>query len=353
MDWNFFSSNLPATAATFAAAITAGFGSVKFFLDKAAKVTDFRKNWIETLRLSIAEFNGSVHTIAGRISIRDRHRIDHEKAVSIKSTSRFKSFISLFKHDAIKPPETLVSSNLETELLDQWAILRVSYNKIILHLNPSEHRAYLAAEIAHANKFPDKEIDISGKSTDGETNPSKKKSTAFLKWCLTCAEYENSRWMEDDFLSTTRSIFSRIRIWGREKRPSYHSSKVRSSEPDLSDMETEMRDLYDRCIGPGSALLLAVFATRQLLHRRYDAVAPNIPSIEVGIRVIDTATAIVIKGVWEKIKKGEFVYRFLSWFAMALAFALAINVFVTLYTHGLPEQKSASIFIDYGPVFIT
>jgi hypothetical protein len=40
MTLSFFSSNLPATAVAFAAAVTAAFASLRYYSDKAAKVTD-------------------------------------------------------------------------------------------------------------------------------------------------------------------------------------------------------------------------------------------------------------------------------------------------------------------------
>jgi len=319
LNLSFLSSNIPAAVAAFAAAITAAYASLKYYSDKAAKVTDFRKAWIESLRLAVAEFSGSIHTIAGRIAIRtkaDSERLA-DNAEKQSSLSRLVSFFG-----SSKPSATPVEKELATELLTHWAALRLSYNKIVLHLNPAEHIAYSLAETAIGkythSTAPDEII-------RGNVN-------LFLGWCIElaqCRAYEVPR----------RGLFRKLQA---NTRPSFDSDK----RLPIEILSRAQEKINSACIDPGSALLLAAFATRQLLHGSYKNVFDNINSIEKGIRVVDTSAAIVIKGVWENIKKGEPTYRWTSNIAMAFSLLLIFSILASLLMPLPSSQGTAKLFIS-------
>jgi hypothetical protein len=94
---------------------------------------------------------------------------------------------------------------------------------------------------------------------------------------------------------------------------------------------------------PGEALLLAIFATRQLLHGPYDTLIERIADIEHGIRVVDTAAAVVIKWVWEEIKNGEPTYRKISWTSFWGALILLAWAFGSLFFDRTDTPKDRAI----------
>lgn len=318
LDLSSFSNNLPAVAATFAAAITAAFASIKYYSDKAAKVTEFRKAWVESLRQAVAEFSGSTHTIAGRIAIRSKAESDTQK-IKLRRSKIIQIFSSLFKNSAT--PTTPVEKELATELLTHWSTLRLSYNKIILHLNPSEHQAYTIAENAIAKHT----------SMTTPNDAIRIEVTIFLNWCIE--------------ISQQRAQFKKynkiISFFGPKK--STFVSKLQIKSLTLCQAQEE---IDDTCINSGSSLLLSAFATRQLLHGSYKNVFNNIESIERGIRVVDTSAAIVIKGVWETIKKGEPAYRWTSRIAILASIALIAGILIILLNNPSKNTLPKNQFIS-------
>jgi hypothetical protein len=308
---SFFSSNIPLAVATFVAAITAAFASLRYYSDKAAKVTEFRKAWIESLRQAVAEFSGSTHTIAGRIAIR-RKANTRQRAEDLPKIGIIKSLISVFKREAPEPQS--IEKELATELLTHWSTLRLSYNKIVLHLNPAEHKAYVYAESAIAEFV----------SNDASLESLRSEVTNFLHWCILFSEARTNQITKQNFLK----IFFKIKL----------DSDIAYLNSEFSVLKDACKNIDDACIDPGSVLLLSAFATRQLLHGGYESVFKNIDRIEQGIRVVDTSAAIVIKGVWEKIKKGEPAYRRTSNAAIILSFLLIAAVLSSLANTKTPND---------------
>ena len=179
-------SNIPAATATFVAAVTALFAALKYYSDKAAKVTEFRKAWVESLRLAVAEFGGSIHLIVGRISIKSK-----ATPAPLPATDRaiLHTVRDLFSK---KTPLKSLEEELASELLPYWSKLRVSYNTIILHLNPAEHESYLIAERAVSESWQSK----------FQQGTKEAQVFRFLCWCLSLADariaevprHRKSRW---------------------------------------------------------------------------------------------------------------------------------------------------------------
>lgn len=309
-DLSFLASNTAATAAMVAAAATAAFASMKFFSDKAAKVTDFRKAWIETLRQAVAEFSGSTHTIVGRIAIRKVHHVPYTGARRTDA-----GWIKrLFASGKLDTTASQFDKAFETELLSHWSMLRLSYNKIILHQNPAEHAAYIAAEEAIATY------------TKG-TKPDpviRENVSAFLHWCIRLADHE------------TRHVLNKPRWpWKKRNKEDFEGTETLEG----GALEAARKGIKKACTNAGACMLLSVFATRQLLHGDYDTVIGNAWRIEHGIRTVDTSAAIVIKGIWEDIKKGEPTYRRISVAAIVLPIVLLACILTALYfSQKKPEQ---------------
>jgi hypothetical protein len=317
MTLSFFSSNLPATAVAFAAAVTAAFASLRYYSDKAAKVTEFRKTWVESLRLAVAEFGGSTHTIAGRIAIRSK-AANGQRSGDHKNQSAPRASLGYFR----VPSTTVVSveKELATELLTHWAALRLSYNKIVLHLNPAEHLAYIKAEVAistFASKAaPDEKI--------------RAEVSRFLGWCIQMAERRAALPLKKKYFQFAISGL-----------PQYVSIPSNLFDPGLVAAQQEIDRI---CTDPGSSLLLAAFSTRQLLHGSYKDVVSNISAIEQGIRVVDTSAAVVIKGVWETIKKGEPTYRWTSIIALLVSFSFIVFILASLSFAPADKQDPGNRF---------
>lgn len=322
-DFSAFSTG-PAIGAIVAAAVTAAFASLKFYSDKAAKVTDFRQDWIESLRNDVAEFSGSTHTIAGRIAIRSRHG---DFAARAGGESQAKTLISIIGLLVSTKPtiNSTFDKEFETELLAHWSTLRMSYNKIILHLNPVEHLAYIRAEEAIAAYTKDK----------NESTVIRKDVENFLWKCIQLAERNSTtQAMKEHKHNALDSI--------------YHAATGANRGSVISTrFLTGYADIEKLCAGAGSCLLLAVFATRQLLHGSYSDVLKNIPRIEHGIRVIDTSAAIVIKNVWEDIKRGEPSYRNISKTALISALLLFAVLGAVIYFSPEKHEKNLITSCDW------
>jgi len=311
-------STAPVIGAMVAAAVTAAFASLKFYSDKAAKVTEFRQHWIGSLRGAVAEFSGSMHTIAGRIAIRSRHG-KHGTALAGGNSPTALSLLSVLFHKTTAPAQAPFDKDFETELLDHWSTLRLSYNKIILHLNPVEHLAYIRAEEA-----------IAAFATACEETPvNREQVEAFLWECIQLAESNNTK---PAIKEHKHHALDRIYLDAT-------GSKRGDVTPTTGLIGYE--GIKKLSVGAGPCLLLAAFATRQLLHGSYEDVLRNLPKIEHGIRVIDTSAAIVIKNVWEDIKRGEPSYRTPSLVGLfvgpALFLALAVLIF---FSSGEDQNKS-------------
>lgn len=101
--------------ALLAAVVSAIFAAAKLVADKEAKISDFRREWIGSLRGSLSECLAQAHLIAGRIRIRARHGADGL---------------------AISDPATKAS--LEEDLVKHWEAYRRAHCAVMLHLNFSE-----------------------------------------------------------------------------------------------------------------------------------------------------------------------------------------------------------------------
>lgn len=327
-----FASNKAATAATFAAAITAAFASLKFYSDKAAKVTDFRKAWVETLRQAVSEFSGSTHTIAGRIVIRIAHGASASasgNAIQPGTAQRWSSVLSLLGRTG--QTDTPFDKDLETELMAQWATLRLSYNKVVLHLNPTEHSAYIAAEEAVAKALLAEEAAAKDAAPDTKKSASDEQSNivAFLYWCVNVAESRASILMDHASSPWWKKAGRKLRSWWRWVTRA--QPEALKDEDKLAGFEEAQKHIHRECIDAGSCLLLSAFATKRLLYGKYPKVAPRISRIEKGIRVVDTSAALVIKGVWEAIKKGEPAYRWASFLAILLSLTIMCVILFALF----------------------
>lgn len=322
---SFLLANPPALAAAIAAVLTAAFGSLKFYSDKAAKVTDFRKAWIETLRQTLSEFTGSTHTIAGRIAIRRAHA-----GIEELPSARKRRWLQRLTSSPEKSARIKFDNDIEKELLAHWSTLRLSYNKILLHLNPIEHKAYSIAEEAIASYTKDTKPDPKIRET----------VSSFLHWCIQFAECETQKLM---MAPVGKKRIKRLVSGEAAQQP---CACVMHSGTPLDQARTCITQGFSNA---GSCLLLAAFATRQLLHGSYETVADNVSRIERGIRVVDTAAAIVIKDVWEDIKKGEPSYRHASSVSMIVlgVFLLAIAKDLLLPSKSEPSTpKRAGLYCD-------
>lgn len=323
-----FASNKTATAATFAAAITAALAALKFYSDKAAKVTDFRKAWIETLRQAVSEFSGSTHTIAGRIVIRIAHGASIE-SLRPGTAKRWASVFALLESDM--QSTTRFDKELETELMAQWAALRLSHNKIVLHLNPTEHSAYIAAEAAVAQVLVAEEAAKASVTPAKEyTSIDKSDVVAFLCWCIDLAESRTTALIED------ASAFWWKKAW--RKMQTLRQPRKLDENKKLPNFDRTQTTIHDEGLDAASCLLLSAFATKRLLYGKYPKVAPRIAYIEKGIRVVDTSAALVIKRVWEQIKKGEPAYRFAS--ALAILISLSTVMLILLALFMSPQNET-------------
>lgn len=299
-----FSKSIPAIGAIFIALITATFASLKFFSDKSAKITDFRKAWIETLRLAVAEFSGSTHTIVGRISIRMKH--EEEKNQPTLKVKDFLDYVLGNNKITSSSKNFSFDKDFESELLNHWSILRLSYNKIILHINPSEHQAYILAEKSLALFFKQNKISDNLLVTN------------FLKGCIKIAEDKTFDIMNNNPFGRKINFFLK-----KKKLENFDLTK-------RINLLVELKNIKILCKDEGSALLLSIFATRQLLHGDYNDVYSRSAEIEKGIQVVDTSAAIVIKGAWSSIKNGEPLYRTISFFSVIIALIFPVIIFVII-----------------------
>lgn len=303
-------SNIPAATATFVAAVTALFAALKYYSDKAAKVTEFRKAWVESLRLAVAEFGGSIHLIVGRISIKSKATPAPVPAADRAILHTVRDFFSK------KAPSKSLEEELASELLPYWSKLRVSYNTIILHLNPAEHESYLIAERAVAESW----------QTNSQHGTIENEVFRFLCWCLSLAD-------------------ARIGVVPRHRKSRWsRRQKFEEIPPDqqviVAALVTAQEKLQESCTDFGSILLLAAFATRQLAHGDYKTVLKHYPEIERGIRIVDTAAANVVKGVWEDVKRGEPSSRRAGLSALVISVLLIVSIVIALVL--APKQNSSS-----------
>jgi len=325
-----FASNKAATAATFAAAITGAFAALKFYGDKAAKVTDFRKAWVETLRQAVSEFSGSTHTIAGRIVIRIAHRASDEDS-ELEQPAKSRPWSSLLALVGVnKKSDEPFDKALETELMAQWSTLRLSYNKVVLHLNPNEHSAYITAEETVAKISGSKVVQVknvlcSAAESEVTVQPN---TVEFLYWCVNLASDRAQELLDYAALPWWEQIY----LWGKKKAQGNHSTPIPLKHA-LKGVEDAQKSINKECVDAGSCLLLSAFATKRLLYGKYEKVAPRIAEIEKGIRVVDTSAALVIKGVWEKIKKGEPLYRIISFLAILISLVIMSLILIALYAN--------------------
>lgn len=95
--------------ATIAAFVSTFMAYVRLISDNDGRITDFRKDWNESLRKSVAELNASILGIYGRISVEEENS-----------------------------NEVNVQKELRKDLFPDWKNLRASESFILLHLNKIE-----------------------------------------------------------------------------------------------------------------------------------------------------------------------------------------------------------------------
>lgn len=163
----------------FSAALIAALLSIaKLIADKESKISEFRKDWINSFRAALSEMLGEAHAISGRIKIRIRHA---EAAKGLKSQSvtmparEETGALEPEQHDFAAPtgvdnqlpspssagsitsadgqsaesatfsdrvdPALLTDeeiAELEEKLTDHWNTLRKAHRTVLLHMNFSE-----------------------------------------------------------------------------------------------------------------------------------------------------------------------------------------------------------------------
>jgi hypothetical protein len=320
-------NNLPATAALVGAGLAGMFTSLRYFSDQSAKITDFRKAWIETLRSGVAEFVANTHAIVGRVAIRTRH----SRNGSAQHSGEF-SELSGTAEAATAAVSTAARPNFdeafESLLLPYWTALRLAHNKSILHLNPREHLAYLGAETALAAYYVH-----AGQDAKADT------VNIFLRACLDDAY---SRLAEEKELQPgQRGKAANTTPVQPVLLPAFPGRTTAApQDPHKHHLDgTAGKPVYPADMKAADALLLAMFATRQLLHGTYDTLVERVADIEYGIRVVDTAAAIVIKSVWAEIKNGEPGYRITAWSSLVVSLLVVAAVSIALLMS--PESSSS------------
>nr|WP_164465712.1 hypothetical protein [Burkholderia gladioli] len=361
--FTFISSNFPAAATLCATAITGALGGIKLLTDRASKVTDFRKAWIETLREAAAEFSASTHTIAGRIAIRMKHgaplKITEIQTPPQIASAHTRQITSEFN---IRDPLPF-DKEFETELLPHWSSLRLAYNTIILHLNPAEHTLYreLESNLSKLEKDYREAIHLHTKSWSREIeNPENIKETmlrlldrSIRNSLISCIseideisgklannikknknEYVKIKISIDLTILRKRFIESGGKLINDDKNP----LNLAPAKYAFNQDPVHFFEMQAPAPSAGSLLLLASFSTRQLLHGRYSQVYDDMESIELGIKTLDTAAAILIKHVWSEIKRGEPIYRATT-YSSILIFAI---VFIALLIGLLSGENQSS-----------
>lgn len=159
-----------------AALIAALLAVAKLIADKETKISDFRKDWINTFRAALSEMLGEAYSISGRIKIRVKHAEDAKKEAAVSAAG-------MAAVPTVEPPELAVAADqdavacaedvqpravsstvsgganaspgtskkidpklltqdeikaLEDELTDHWNTLRKAHRTVLLHLNFSE-----------------------------------------------------------------------------------------------------------------------------------------------------------------------------------------------------------------------
>jgi len=340
--------NILTSAPVVAGVITAILAAFKLFSDKAAKTTEFRRAWVESFRTAVATFVGNVHTIFGRIAIRHKHAgqggIDSGKE---KSNSRL--FDWYWKPVKKGVTEPLFDKEMESELTVHWLALRKSYNEIILHVNAKDHGAYLIAE------------SYISKKKDAQDLPFTEISN-FLEICIEVATIQLSNYTKE-FPSFNRSWHAKL--WRFLRSLVFSSGEIFVRTTPYSKLNKELQEVNDgkmeqgtscelandsnndlkkslinACSSPDSAVLLASFAMREYLHDEYHAIPQHRAHIERCIRVVDTATALMLKETWEKIKEGESTYgAIVPFFLIVIMASIVLALF---YAGGHLAEKKES-----------
>lgn len=301
-----------------AAVVTAVFSIFKLFSDKAARTTEFRKAWVESFRLAVATFVGNTHTIFGRMAVRRQH----SSGIIIVAADALNKLAQNIEF----PEERRFDKAFESELTSHWLSLRTSYNQIILHINVQEHGAYLLAE-AYLTALKDGRI-------KGDNDAAS--IAVYLDQCIDIASEQLLKYSQNfepidrsfnahitKFCTLTLSAIKSV-LFGPTAKWETPYEKLKSGLQtakayDLAPQETgahfisSNKDfgqlIKEACSSHDAGLLLALFATREYLHDKYDIVAERRSRIERGIRVVDTASAMMLKETWEKIKNGEESYN--------------------------------------------
>ncbi len=142
-----------------AALIAAVLAIAKLIADKESRISDFRKDWINSFRAALAEMLGEAYAISGRITIRIRHaqaakRLQpglrptlsdaaSEETIGQSHTAAVGSSFDdgiLPAVDAIGPGLLTDAEveKLEVELTSHWNTLRKAHRTVLLHLNFGE-----------------------------------------------------------------------------------------------------------------------------------------------------------------------------------------------------------------------
>lgn len=316
-----------------AAVVTAIFATSKLSSDKAAKTTEFRKAWVESFRPAVATFAGTAHTIFGRIAIRQKHSVNKTQS-SLATDIDSAELDGIFEFRSKEEIETVFDKEFESELTDHWLSLRTSYSEVVLHVNARDHGAYQLAE-AYVSALKSR----CGALTKHE------RVAEYLDACIETAEsqlliytklsppFERLRWT---WLTVQERLSGKTGHSGngKEELPISSAAPIEDRKNFYSALHLGLKDaqsldqthhltgatippdlhsfkerIASACKTPDGAVLLAAYATREYLHDEYRVVFMRGAGIERGIRVIDTAAALMLKETWEKIKEGESSYN--------------------------------------------
>jgi hypothetical protein len=287
--------------------ITALYGTLRLIGEKETKVSEFRQAWVASFRNALTEYVAAVHIIAGRISIREKHHTDGQERK--KSYPDWPDLLGKGADLSNKAASTasLFDREFESELLPHWASLRKAFNAVILHLNPHEHAAYLEAEKKFSVYNKEAEPLPGEKEEDTERRQAQivEDYLTFCRELIDVAEHISSQ-----------NLLHHQKAW--DSKFAHKLLKCRFGLP--CGIGPYADEVGKRCQNSADALLLALVTTRDLLQGTYREVNSRRDDIEKGINVIDSAGSLVIKEVWEQIKRGE--TRFQVFIAVGVSIAI-------------------------------
>jgi hypothetical protein len=356
-----------------AAAITAIYSTWRLIGEKETKVSEFRKSWVETFRSKISDFAAAGHIITGRISI---ITTDSKSNKSDESSNKAqigglqKRIIEIVAPELEidnKIQKPLYDRELQSELLPHWAELRIAYNSIILHLNPSEQ--FVLTTVEQFNERPlikkdepayqanldgksKEEIDKENKAIEAKQDAQEKQYEKYLESILDIAK----KISDDDQHEKPIPFFKRIfqKKQKLNKAPENNTTNINengdSNQKSLDNSSIKLTKEQTENLAiiqtgnpkAAEALLLSMFATKKLLEaKQYATVYRRRQAIEFGITIIDSSGSKVIKKVWEEIKNGETRYNLITTLSLWVAPPILFITLVLFFMFSLyPDDES-------------